>query len=146
MKHQGWRHPIIVSKRSGFICAGHGRLIAAKLNGWTQVPVDYQDFESEAQEYAFLVSDNKIAELSETDNSLLASSISELEMQDLDFELLGFTDLSFLTAAMVDLEEKEDFSEQKEIKYLIEVQFPNDMEMNDIKDDLLSRGYVVRVK
>jgi hypothetical protein len=35
---------------------------------------------------------------------------------------------------------------QGEKKYLIEVQFPNDMEMNDIKDDLLSRGYIVRVK
>ena len=31
-------------------------------------------------------------------------------------------------------------------KYIIEVSFPNDMEMNDIKDDLLNRGYIVKVK
>lgn len=34
IKYQGWRDPIVVSKRSGFITKGHGRLMAAKLNGW----------------------------------------------------------------------------------------------------------------
>lgn len=146
MRHQGWRSPIVVSKRSGFIVKGHGRLMAAKLNGWTIAPVDRQDYATEADEYADMVADNKIAELSETDNSELAKSISELDMQDFDFELLGFTDLSFLTADMVDLEDKEESIEQEEVKHIIEVQFPNDMEMNDVKDDLLSRGYIVRVK
>jgi hypothetical protein len=58
--HQGIRHPIIVSKRSGFIVAGHGRLQALKKLMIANVPVDYQDFENEAQEYAFIVSDNAI--------------------------------------------------------------------------------------
>mgnify|MGYP003335018541 FL=1 len=31
IRHQGWRAPVVVSKRSGFIVAGHGRLEAAKL-------------------------------------------------------------------------------------------------------------------
>lgn len=53
LKFQGWRHPVVVSKRSGFVVAGHGRIAAARLNGWTEVPVDYQDFENEAAEWAF---------------------------------------------------------------------------------------------
>ena len=42
--HQGWRAPIVVSTRSGFIVAGHGRYEAAKVLGLESVPVDYQEF------------------------------------------------------------------------------------------------------
>lgn len=54
----GIRHPVIVSKRSGLIVAGHGRLAAAKLLEFKRFPVSYQDFESEEKEYAFLVADS----------------------------------------------------------------------------------------
>ena len=67
----GWRAPITVSKRSGFIVKGHGRLAAAKLEGLTEVPVDYQNYTNEAEEYADLVADNRIAELAEIDLSLI---------------------------------------------------------------------------
>lgn len=33
IRQTGWRAPITVSKRSGFIVKGHGRLAAAKLEG-----------------------------------------------------------------------------------------------------------------
>ena len=62
IKRQGWRHPIVVSNRSGFVVKGHGRLLAAKEIGAKQVPVDFQDYESEASEYADLMADNKIQE------------------------------------------------------------------------------------
>jgi ParB-like chromosome segregation protein Spo0J len=48
IRHQGWRNPIVVSKRSGFIVSGHGRLQAAEKLGLEMVPVDLQDFASEA--------------------------------------------------------------------------------------------------
>jgi DNA modification methylase len=88
MNFQGWRHPIIVSKRSGFIVAGHGRLMAAKLLGWDKCPIDLQEFADEATELSFLVADNKIAELAETDAELL-SDISVTLGEDFDHELLG---------------------------------------------------------
>ena len=91
MGFQGWRHPIVVSKRSGFIVAGHGRLAAAKLNKWSEAPVDEQDFADEAAEYAFLISDNKIAELAETDLSQVLKDVLDLG-PDFDFELLGMLD------------------------------------------------------
>lgn len=148
MRHQGWRRPIVVSKRSGFIISGHGRLMAAKLNGWTSAPVDRQEYTTEADEYADLVADNKIAELSEHDDSSMIQSIKELGMQDFDFDLLGLADLSFMTAELNGLDEKsaDEIADNLNKKFIIEVQFPNDMEMNDIKDDLLSRGYLVKVK
>ncbi len=91
MKHQGWRHPIIVSNLSGFIVTGHARLASAKLNGWTQAPVDRQDFKNEADEYAHLISDNKLQELSETDLSMVLKDVLDLG-PDFDFDLLGIPD------------------------------------------------------
>jgi len=90
IKHQGWRNPIVVSKRSGFIVAGHGRLMAAEKLGLEKVPVDLQDFKTEADELAHLVADNRIAELAEIDRSSLADIIAELDTGDLDLELTGF--------------------------------------------------------
>jgi ParB-like chromosome segregation protein Spo0J len=69
IRHQGWRNPIVVSARSGFVIAGHGRLAAARLLGVDQVPVDVQEFATEADEWAHLVADNRIAELSPKGNS-----------------------------------------------------------------------------
>ncbi len=92
MAHQGVRSPIVVSNRSGFITKGHGRLMAAKLNGWTQMPVDRQDYETEADEYADMVADNKIAELAETDLEMIKMEL--LEFPELDFELLGIPDFN----------------------------------------------------
>jgi hypothetical protein len=88
MNFQGWRHPIVVSKRSGFIVAGHGRLQAAKKLGWDKCPIDLQDFPDEATELAFLVSDNKIQELAETDNDMLLEIATSLG-DSFDTELLG---------------------------------------------------------
>jgi hypothetical protein len=85
MKHQGWRSPVVVSKRSGFIVKGHGRLMAAKLNGWTQAPVDRQDYATEADEYADMVADNKIAELSETDMEMVKLDLDNFPELDINF-------------------------------------------------------------
>lgn len=68
----GWRAPITVSKRSGLVTKGHGRLMAAQLDDLTDAPVDYQDYASEAEELADLTADNRIAELATTDNKMLA--------------------------------------------------------------------------
>jgi DNA modification methylase len=87
MNHQGWRSPIVVSKRSGFITKGHGRLMAAKINGWSQAPVDMQDYATEADEYADMVADNKIAELAETDMLMVNADASQYP--ELDLDLLG---------------------------------------------------------
>jgi len=90
--YQGQRSPVVVSKRSGFIVKGHGRLEALQKLGWDKVAVDYQEYESEAQEYADLIADNKIAELAKHDDSLMLDTIKDLDMQDFDFELLGMDD------------------------------------------------------
>lgn len=91
IKSQGWRMPITVSKRSGFIVKGHGRLLAALKAGLNKVPVEYQDYATEAEEYADLVADNRIAELAELDDEALAEILESIDDSDLSLELSGYT-------------------------------------------------------
>lgn len=91
IKYQGFRNPLVVSNRSGFVLCGHGRIEAAKLAGMKKVPVMYQDFENEAQEYAYLTSDNAIASWAELDLSAVNSEVLEMG-PDFDIDLLGIED------------------------------------------------------
>ena len=128
IRNQGWRNPVIVSKRSGFIVAGHGRLAAAKLLNVEAVPVDYQDFANEAEEHAHLIADNRIAELAEIDSNELAGLLRDLEGK-IDLDLTGFDEVSLddiLTAnepeaAEVDAEPQIDKAEELQAKWKTEL-------------------------
>lgn len=89
IKYQSFRNPIVVQKGTDYVVAGNGRLMAARKMSMEKVPVIYQEFESEAQLYAYMVSDNAIAEWSELDLSQINSDIKGL---DLDVEMLGIKD------------------------------------------------------
>ena len=92
IRQTGWRQPITVSKRSGFIVKGHGRLSAALLEGIKEAPVDYQNYTNDAEEYADLVADNRIAELAETDSKLLADILADIDTGEIPMELTGYTE------------------------------------------------------
>ncbi len=90
IQSQGWRAPVTVSNRSGFVVRGHGRLQAALLIG-CQVPVDKQDYATEAEEWADLIADNRIAELAEIDDDVLVKLLHELDGLNIDMDLTGFS-------------------------------------------------------
>lgn len=90
LAHQGWRSPLIVSNLTGFVVCGNGRLMAARAMGLDEVPVDRQDFASEADEIAHLLADNKIASLAELNNDLLKDVLIELDTGAIDMDLTGF--------------------------------------------------------
>lgn len=111
IRYHGWRHPIVVSKLSGYIVAGHGRLEAARELGVSIVPVEYQNFATEDNELAVLVGDNRLAELSSLDLNGLQDIIDGFKASDFDTILAGFepTDLDALLG-----EQKPDFGDEKE--------------------------------
>ena len=92
IQSQGWRAPITVSTRSGFIVRGHGRHEAALEIGAEAVPVDYQNYASEAEEWADLIADNRLSELSEIDNVTLADLITEMDTGEIPLILSGYTE------------------------------------------------------
>ena len=91
IQYQGFRNPVVVSKRTGFVLAGHGRIEAAKIAGLKEVPAMFQDFDNEAQEYAYLTSDNAIASWAELDLSAVNTEMLDLG-PDFDIDLLGIKD------------------------------------------------------
>lgn len=109
IQEQGWRNPVTVSKRSGLIVRGHGRLEAALLIGCATIPVDEQDYASEAEELADLLADNRLSELAELDEDDLRKvlkSISEVD-PNFDIELTGFME-DEIRKLMNDAENPED--------------------------------------
>lgn len=98
LNYQGIRYCIKVSKQSGFITSGHGRLMAAQLLGWTEFPVNYQDYDTTDQEYMDCVADNSIASWSELNLSGINTDLADLG--PLDIDLLGIKDFA------LDLSEK----------------------------------------
>ena len=148
-QRHGVRHPIIVSKRSGFIVAGHLRLMGAEYLEMQSYPVEIQDFESEAKEYEFLTSDNNIARYAEFDQEKMISNLEELniDLGEFDFENIGLIDFKFESLLEEsDLDESENGQDDENKKWIIQIQFPNEMEMRDIIDDLTPRGYIIREK
>lgn len=88
LEYQGFRYPIKVSRLSGFIISGHGRLEASKLLGLKKVPVNYQDYENEEQEYADLTADNAIALWAEMDMAAINGDLPDLG-PEFNIDLLG---------------------------------------------------------
>ncbi len=115
---QGWRAPVTVSTLSGLVVRGHGRLMAAIDAGLSHVPVDYQHYDSEEAETADLIADNRIAELAEIDNKMLAELFGSFDAESIDVSLTGYTadDVADITAAlkesvMADIDEVKSKSE-----------------------------------
>jgi DNA modification methylase len=83
--------PILADAELGVI-AGHGRLLAARHLGLTEVPVILLEHLSEAQKRAFMIADNRLTENAEWDERLLAEQLRDLSLLDLDFslEVTGF--------------------------------------------------------
>lgn len=91
LEFQGVRTPVKVSNQSGFITSGHGRVLAAIKNGWTDLPVNFQDYDSEEQEYADVQSDNAIASWAELDLSGINLDIADLG-PEFNIDMLGIKD------------------------------------------------------
>src|SRR6185437_4874621 len=82
----------ILIDRNGKIICGHGRLMAARALGITEVPTVCFDHLTEAQIRAFMIADNRLTENSAWDDRLLAEQLQALSVLDLDFsvEVSGF--------------------------------------------------------
>lgn len=90
IQSQGWRAPITVSNQSGYVVRGHGRLAAALRFEAEYVPVDYQNYSNEAEEWADLIADNRLSELSEIDNTKIADLIADIDTGEVPVLLSGY--------------------------------------------------------
>jgi DNA modification methylase len=85
----GFNAPILVDSNAGVI-AGHGRLLAARKLNLEQVPVIVLDHLTETQKRAYILADNRLAELAGWDQELLRLELEALREVDFNLELTGF--------------------------------------------------------
>ena len=87
----GFNSPVLIDGAGGII-AGHGRVLAAKYLGLESVPVVRLDHLSPDEKRAYILADNKTAELGGWDDEILAMEIAALEESLTGFDGLGFTE------------------------------------------------------
>ncbi|MFH1029479.1 MAG: DNA methyltransferase [Pseudomonadota bacterium] len=89
LREFGFVNPVIVDKDLNII-AGHGRVLAAKAEGVTEVPCVFAEHLTAAQKRAYILADNKLALNAGWDDELLTLEFSELKDLGFDLELTGF--------------------------------------------------------
>src|SRR5690349_13671478 len=77
LKRFGQRFPIVAQRQGLVVRAGNGRLMAAKLLGWTHIAALVVD-ESEVEAVAFAIADNRSSELAEWDDQALTKILESL--------------------------------------------------------------------
>ena len=89
IKEFGWTNPILVDGSNGII-AGHGRLLAARKLGYTDVPtIELADL-TETQKKAYIIADNRLALNAGWDNEMLTIELNDLLADGFALEMLGF--------------------------------------------------------
>jgi hypothetical protein len=98
----GQRKPIVTTSDNTVI-AGNGTLLAASELGWDKVaivraPEDW----SEEMIRAYAIADNRSADLSEFDPTVLQSQLAALEIAEFEFDALGFSEAEMIKLATLD--------------------------------------------
>lgn len=95
IKEFGFNNPVLIDQDGGII-AGHGRIEAARKLNMQDAPTITLAHLSEAQKKAYILADNRLAEVgSEWDLDLVSIELEQIAELDLDINMTGF-DFSFI--------------------------------------------------
>ena len=89
IKEWGWTTPVLVDE-AGQIIAGHGRVMAARKLGLTEVPVMVAEGWTETQKKAYVIADNQLALNAGWNTDFLSLELQDLKTDDFAMDLLGF--------------------------------------------------------
>lgn len=114
-----FEHRAVAIDKDDYVVEGHGRILAAKKAGLTQVPTICLDDMTEEQIKAWRLIENKTAE-SSYDETLINKEIEELLQSDIDMEAFGFT-VDILEDETVEVEPDVPFTEilNEENNYIV---------------------------
>src|ERR1700758_287970 len=103
--------PMLVDAELNVI-AGHGRLLACRELGWSEVPTLCLDHLTPAQARAFMIADNRLTEIATWNDRLLAQQLRDLTVAGVDFdiEVTGFEigEIDLRIASLDDMPEQDD--------------------------------------
>jgi len=107
----GFTNPVLIGTENDII-AGHGRVMAAKKLGISKVPCIRLGHLSDAQKKAYIIADNKLALNAGWDEELLAIELTELNEEEFDLGLTGFSEEEI--AGLLNQEEVEGLTDEDE--------------------------------
>ena len=85
----GFLNPCLIDRDYNLI-AGHGRVMAAQKLGWESVPCVFVEGLTEEQRKAYILADNRLAELATWDDVIVQNELAGLLDVGFDIELTGF--------------------------------------------------------
>ena len=91
LREFGFVNPCIIDKDYNII-AGHGRVMAAKEEGISDIPCVFAEHLTDAQKRAYILADNRLALNAGWDDEMLSVELSDLHANAFDLSLLGFSD------------------------------------------------------
>ena len=91
LREFGFVNPLIIDRDNNVI-AGHGRLEAAKIEGYKEVPCVFVEDMTDAQKKAYIIADNRMALDAGWDEDLLKVELESLQNMGFDIGLTGFED------------------------------------------------------
>ena len=89
IKEFGFTNPVLIDAGGGII-AGHGRVLAARKLGLSEVPCIRLEHLTDAQKRAYVIADNRLALNSGWDMEMLKVEFADLQELGFDLELTGF--------------------------------------------------------
>ena len=90
IKEFGWTNPVLMDGDNGII-AGHGRVLAARVLGQTDIPTIELSHMTDIQKRAYIISDNKLAMNAGWDEEVLGLELTELKEFGFNLDLTGFS-------------------------------------------------------
>ena len=128
----GFNDPIGIWSDDNLIVEGHGRLIAAKELGISEVPCIRLDHLTDEQRRAYALAHNKTAELSAWDFNTLDLELAGI--QEIDMSMFGFED--------VEIDPESTINEAKYTEDIsVTVKCKDDDEAEELFERLTEEGY-----
>lgn len=136
IKEFGFLNPVITDGENGIV-AGHGRVLAAQKLGIDTLPVIEAAHLTEAQKRAYIIADNKLADLGGWDFAALGSEVEDLAALDFNMEALGFdeSEIDGILARESVLPEKKETIRPMHMTHLL-VSLPNSVDPEFLREAL----------
>ena len=91
LREFGFVSPAVIDSQYN-ILVGHGRVAAAREEGYTTIPCVFAENLTNAQKRAYILADNQLALNAGWDEEMLSVELSDLQDDAFDLSLLGFND------------------------------------------------------
>jgi ParB-like chromosome segregation protein Spo0J len=139
IKEFGWTNPVLMDGDNGII-AGHGRVLAARKLGQTDIPTIELSHMTDTQKRAYIIADNNLALNAGWDEDLLALELKDIENLGFDLSIIGFDE-----AEINPKNNDDDVIVNDESRNLLMIELSSEQELQTIFDEMKERGFECKI-